>query len=502
MKIFDAANFHHVIDQTLANCDTLKDQIFTLEKAIQSLVQIGPAFTGQGAEAIKRYFAETHLVLLQHWHSLLEEYKTVLQQTKVEAYNFEPHTNGFINDSFIEQETIPALENLSHKTARQVDGVNAVLDSISDIISIPKIDDSHFQHNVVRAKHYANDIIEKLHTFDQEQARKLRPIYTNIQHMLTYLNNLQGALDKGDFTVSSYVTGLSSNLIPKEAKALLKRSLFHRHLFVPYSFNQQSLHTTLAHYVNQAAGGFNGWLNPFANNVLLMVNLASGFMGFLGGLFPNKANKELSDDSTIEATHVSRDITGFEEGAIGSGELIHEWEGLGDHIEARGTPVDIDALRDAGIRVHTFETNAGHQLNYYVEGTNFVLLRDDPDLVYYTAGAKQSAINQHTARITKYGISTYLTLRFRSNFTSSWSKETGKSYIANSLFATIPIVGTPIPEKGEQEILVWLSKDDGETWHSRVYITVDKHGGVKPIDYEDKADNAFKKWLNKFDFYN
>jgi hypothetical protein len=49
---------------------------------------------------------------------------------------------------------------------------------------------------------------------------------------------------------------------------------------------------------------------------------------------------------------------------------------------------------------------------------------------------------------------------------------------------------------------VWLSKDDGETWYSRVYITVDKYGGVKPIDYEDKADNAFKKWLNKFDFYN
>ncbi|WZX99607.1 hypothetical protein NSQ26_09740 [Bacillus sp. FSL W7-1360] len=40
------------------------------------------------------------------------------------------------------------------------------------------------------------------------------------------------------------------------------------------------------------------------------------------------------------------------------------------------------------------------------------------------------------------------------------------------------IVGTPVPEAGTEQVLVYISDDDGENWNGKIMFTVTPDGNV------------------------
>ncbi|MED4126519.1 hypothetical protein P4641_21545, partial [Halalkalibacterium halodurans] len=99
-------------------------------------------------------------------------------------------------------------------------------------------------------------------------------------------------------------------------------------------------------------------------------------------------------------------------GAIGEGKITYKWDGPGDKIQARGVPIDYKAL---GIEdyVETVKVN-GYDVNYAVIDGQFILLRDNPDLEYYTQGAKTGKLEAEIAGMasfTSYAVGAYATSR-------------------------------------------------------------------------------------------
>ncbi|WZY00718.1 T7SS effector LXG polymorphic toxin [Bacillus sp. FSL W7-1360] len=184
-------------------------------------------------------------------------------------------------------------------------------------------------------------------------------------------------------------------------------------------------------------------------------------------------------------------------GKPGDGNVIYKWEGHGDKMTARGVPVDYEAL---GIEeyVETVKVN-GHDVNYAMMDGQFILLRDNPDLVYYTQGAKQGSVNSIVAQGVNVSANFYASyllgkgatkipgsgkINDKLNESLGGTGADGVRTVAGYFAETnIPIwkeiVGTPVPEAGTEQVLVYISEDDGETWSGKVMFTIEPSGDVK-----------------------
>ncbi|WZX99608.1 hypothetical protein NSQ26_09745 [Bacillus sp. FSL W7-1360] len=60
------------------------------------------------------------------------------------------------------------------------------------------------------------------------------------------------------------------------------------------------------------------------------------------------------------------------------------------------------------------------------------------------------------------------------------------------------VVGTPVPESGTEQVLVYISDDDGETWNGKILFTIEPDS-IDPDterqfgeDFWDSAKGLFK----------
>ncbi|WP_078390975.1 hypothetical protein [Shouchella patagoniensis] len=240
------------------------------------------------------------------------------------------------------------------------------------------------------------------------------------------------------------------------------------------------------------------WFNPYAYGVPQRMMLASGHIDVVNHYNPNQQVAGMSVDADGNV------ITSANGDEIG-GEIVHDW---GDgHIEAKGGNIDIQALKDAGVRVQTFTAVNGKELHYTVENGEFILFRHEPDTHYYTNGYTQTRSNVWLAHGAMFvgGILTYRVGKsisrgeYKGNTKKDntvvmeekkdkaigdFVKDKGKNFI----LGTLPIIGTSMPKTSSQEIIVWLSDDEGENWDTKVHVEVAPNGQVSMGDYEERKN--------------
>ena len=65
--------------------------------------------------------------------------------------SLEPNASGFIRESFLEGEVEQGLEDIAQLTESLTDEANSIMQEVSDIVSLPKLDDSEVQEGVRNA---------------------------------------------------------------------------------------------------------------------------------------------------------------------------------------------------------------------------------------------------------------------------------------------------------------------------------------------------------------
>lgn len=424
---------------------------------------------------------------------------------RMNALSFES-SDAVIDESFIEGEVIPQLEKNQRRIQQHQDRINGVVDSVSDIVSLPKIDTSAIQTGIHEAKQHAMNTVEKLYAFDYAQSAAVDQLISLMAPISSFIDGLNGAIESG-VSITALAGYIASQDVPPEIKAMHPMLNGTYNVLTPYqNFNDQAVHTQ-NFLLSPNPFGFIHFSNPFIANVAHRFYLASGNIDVV---------HHYSPDQKIAGTTV--DANGNEVASSAytvDAEIINDW---GDgHIEVRGGKVDYDALEEQGIIPNRFVTNSGHAIHYTDIDGKLVIFMDDPDVHYYTNAHKQTILNWASIRASQV-----LGTLLGANIAYSWAtrnvskdtvlmeevkpptmKDAAKNVATGTL--GIPILTTPVPSVGTEERILWISIDEGETWDTKVYIEVDANGKAHMTDYEDRPSPGVFGWLyDRFvrDFFN
>lgn len=156
MKVLDVEALHKGIDATIEKLISLQDQMKQVENDVKGLVALDDSFKGEGGQAIRSYYQESHEPFLAFSQEFFTHYQNTLKTMKSNLYSLEPASNGLIRQSFLENELEQGLQRTKESTIGLTNEANAVMNSVKDIISLPRLDDGEFLQGVIQAQSHRN----------------------------------------------------------------------------------------------------------------------------------------------------------------------------------------------------------------------------------------------------------------------------------------------------------------------------------------------------------
>lgn len=499
MKKYVASEFFSALDKIDSDMNQYTEKLSNVHSAIQGVVNLGDNLTGQGGEALKNFYANNHVPLLSYWTMACQQVKIATAKMRMNALSFES-SDAVIDESFIEGEVIPQLETNQRRIEEHEHKINHIIASVSDIVSLPRLDTSAVQTGIHEAKQHAMNTVEKLYAFDHAQSAAVDQLISLMAPISSFVAGLNGAIESG-VSITALAGYIASQDVPPEIKAMHPMLNGTYNVLNPYHhFKDQAVHMQ-NFLLSPNPFGFIHFSNPFIANVAHRFYLASGHIDVV---------HHYSPDHQIAGTVVDANGNEIASSAYTvDAEIINDW-GNG-HIEVRGGIVDYDALEEQGIIPNRFVTNSGHSIHYTDIDGELVIFMDDPDVHYYTNGSVHTLFTGTSTLIAAtlggfLGASIgYTWARRGVSKDTVLMEEVKKPTIKDSakkvalgtggLTSGLPIITTPVPGIGTEERILWISTDEGKTWDTRIYVEVDSNGKAHMTDYEDrKADGVFG-WL-------
>ena len=197
MKILDVDQLQAGLTRNIDRMNRLEQEISAIQKVVEGLTAMEDALKGEGGQAIRDFYTSCHLPFLQYFLAFKEEFNMVLQQAQQALASLEPVDAGHIVEEFLETDVEKGLTESADITAILTDKANAIMDEVSDIIGLSKLDDTLVQENIADARKKRNDTEDALHTFDSTQTNQLTPIETSIQSMKEWVQNIEGLFKEG-----------------------------------------------------------------------------------------------------------------------------------------------------------------------------------------------------------------------------------------------------------------------------------------------------------------
>ncbi|MDQ0213945.1 putative ribonuclease toxin of YeeF-YezG toxin-antitoxin module [Oikeobacillus pervagus] len=203
MKVLEVSSLQEGIDQIIQRIESSFGQISAIQRAVRDFYQLDEALKGEGGKAIRHFYNECHQPFLIFLAQSLVDYQMALEKLKEAVNTFEPNHSGLIRETFLEQNVEDGLCHLKEKTEELTDEANRIIQSVEDIVSLQKIDDSEVMNNIQLGRKYAETTVEELHILDNYGVSLLKKTEENIQTMGTYLSELESKFQSGGLTIEN-----------------------------------------------------------------------------------------------------------------------------------------------------------------------------------------------------------------------------------------------------------------------------------------------------------
>ncbi|PTY76186.1 hypothetical protein B5V89_18745, partial [Heyndrickxia sporothermodurans] len=102
--------------------------------------------------------------------------------------------NGFINEVFLDYNLEYGLKKVESVTSSLTDEGNRIIQKVSDIVHLPKLQDDETMHQIKRAKEKVKTTLHQLHSFDQQATRSLDSVRKDIQTMSRFIEQMDSNL--------------------------------------------------------------------------------------------------------------------------------------------------------------------------------------------------------------------------------------------------------------------------------------------------------------------
>lgn len=218
MKTLDVQAFQTGLDKTLTELKNQTDEISKVKQSVKGLTSLDDALKGAGGEAIRSFYEECHTTFLLFYESFISDYKGLLEKTKSALHSLEPNQNGFISQSFLENELHDGVSQAESLTGRLTSKANMTILTVKNIVDLPDLDDSAVNENAKKAQRQISETLEKLHTFDREQTNALKAARDDLDTMKQYIQQLERMYTGPKIEISEYKSGsiLKSELSDSE----------------------------------------------------------------------------------------------------------------------------------------------------------------------------------------------------------------------------------------------------------------------------------------------
>ncbi|QHA35179.1 hypothetical protein D5E69_04680 [Rossellomorea marisflavi] len=199
MKILDVDGFQKGITEIEETLSSQKKQVKQIEKTIQGVTDLEEAIKGKGGNAIRDFYRSKHLPLIEQYQTFLSDYQSVIKQMNDALQNLEPAPDGFMNEGFLENELEAGLRLAKQTTEQLTSDANNTIRSVSDIVTLPKIEDENCVQYVVKAEKEIDQSIEKLYEFDHAQTASLSSLQGQVDALEKHIMQLSPVFKKMDF---------------------------------------------------------------------------------------------------------------------------------------------------------------------------------------------------------------------------------------------------------------------------------------------------------------
>lgn len=197
MKILDVTPFQEGLARNQETLARLVEEMNAIRTAAQQLSDLGDSLTGEGGEAIKAFYRECHLPLLETFSDFKSTFETAMNRIKSAQETLEPAPNGYIMESFLEGEADTGLKTISTTASNLTSDANGIMDSVADIVALPHLNDSEVQEGIRDARKKKDDTVTDLNEFDSTQTSSLTSIENDILRMELWVLDLEGAMKDG-----------------------------------------------------------------------------------------------------------------------------------------------------------------------------------------------------------------------------------------------------------------------------------------------------------------
>ncbi|WP_404357081.1 HNH endonuclease [Cytobacillus firmus] len=204
LKVLDARELHSGLKDLHSSLHSLEEQIRNIARDVEGITSLEDSFRGEGAAAIQAFFQECHSPFLLFFEGFLADYQNTLKGIASSLQMLEPASNGFIRQSFLVGEAAQGLVKTESITTSLTEETNAVMQKVSDIVSLPHLHDGEFSAQVRRAELHRRNTVDDLMTFDSQQTLALDPIEQDLHLMQTYINEISSLFQSGNLSISGY----------------------------------------------------------------------------------------------------------------------------------------------------------------------------------------------------------------------------------------------------------------------------------------------------------
>ncbi|WP_280516138.1 T7SS effector LXG polymorphic toxin [Bacillus sp. NTK034] len=204
LKVLDTSELHSRLKELQPSLHSLEEQIRNIARDVEGITSLEDSFRGEGAAAIQAFFQECHSPFLLFFEGFLADYQNTLKRIASSLQMLEPASNGFIRQNFLDGEAAQGLVKTEFITNSLTEETNAVLQKVSDIVSLPHLQDGEFSAHVRRAELHRRNTVDHLMTFDSQQTLALDPIEQDLHLMKTYIDGISSLFQSGNLSISGY----------------------------------------------------------------------------------------------------------------------------------------------------------------------------------------------------------------------------------------------------------------------------------------------------------
>ena len=197
MKILDVRDLSQGIWSTLAILSNLQKQIVEVDKDLSAIVGLEVSLQGETGESIRSFYRDHHVPFIRLLSSFLATYESRLKELEASLAALDSEGQGHVREDYLENEIDYGLNNIRMMAIALTNETNFLIESIKDIVDLPKIRDKELLDAVNDAKANRNKTLDKLHEFDNRETAAFAELDGEMNILTNYITNLQGLYQSG-----------------------------------------------------------------------------------------------------------------------------------------------------------------------------------------------------------------------------------------------------------------------------------------------------------------